>query len=223
MPEDDSVEPPELNPYPHERVQLYVTAPTSLKVSVGATYEIGTWLGTIGGGGTYCGSRSQRNPGPSDMFQPLPKITVPIDLKWDGRAYAGEFLIDRFSPGRCHWTFSSLDTLSPARNFVSLYSTSKVNYNFDTSHSNGVYDQSPVQSTDLWCAPDPTPIPTAHGKVICTSFKYFAGFPGIVAPGLLAQVSAEQREHIPLVNIFPDTKTITVHFHDLAATPLAEK
>jgi hypothetical protein len=215
--DSDAVDPPVLNPKPVERVNLDVTAPASLDVHLVAIYEIGHWLGIIGGGGTFCGPESDRNPPPDAMGHPLPRKEVPIDLKWDGRAYTGDFYIDRFLPGRCHWRFVSLSMTSPVEDFVSLYWEHKNNYNFDTTHSHGVYDESPVQSTDLWCRADPAPKPPEHGKTLCTSLDYFVVYPGVVAHELLASVPVDQRTRSALVNIFPSTTSITLRFHDLDA------
>ena len=107
--------------------------------------------------------------------------------------------------------------MSPARDSISLYSEQPVNYNFDTSHSHGVYDQSPTQSTDLWCRADPGPEGSENGKMLCTSLDYFVVYPGVVANELLARVPIAQREHISSVNIFPFTTSITLRFHDLDA------
>ena len=218
MDEDQNgIDPPLQNPNPVERVKLYVTAPTTLDIHLVADYRIGTWLGMIGGGGTYCGPESDRNPPPDAKGHVLASKEVPIDLQSDGRGYAGEFFIDRFFPGRCHWRFWSLDTSSPTRDSVSIYSEYTTNYNFDTTHSRGSYDQSPTQSADLWCAHDPSPRPGEKGKMICTSLDYFQKAPGVVDSRLPARIPQEQREHVPRVNIFPFTKEITLRFHDLEA------
>jgi hypothetical protein len=129
----------------------------------------------------------------------------------------GEFFIDNFLPGRCHWVFFSLDTLSPAKASVSSYSLEKINYNFDISRSHGIYDQSATQSTDIWCGADPSPKAGENGKMLCTSLDYFVVYPGVVANELLAKVPVAQREHIPSVNIFPFTTSITLRYHDLDA------
>lgn len=197
------VDPPQPNPKPLERVSLHVVAPPTLQVRLAASYQIGPGLSAYGGR-PYCGAAS---------VSPA-TTTVPIVLRWDGRAYTGEFLIDRFLPGRCEWTFARLETLSPARDFVSLYQDSMVKYNFDATHNDGVYAQSPAQSADLWCAPDPAP--NGEGKMVCTSLQYFELYPGFVDPKLLASVSAEARAHNPLVHILPSTRSITLRYHDLA-------
>jgi hypothetical protein len=212
---ENGIDPPRVNSSPVERVNLYVVAPAALDVHLVAVYRIGIWLGMFGGGGTYCGPESDRNPPPNAMGHPLASEEVPIDLKLDGHRYTGEFFIDRFLPGRCHWGFASLNTSSPAKDSVSLYSEYTINYNFDTTHSRGVYDNSPIQSADLWCAPDPSEGPAEHGKMLCTSLEYFQKAPGVVDPRLPARIPKEQREHVPMVNIFPFTKQITLRFHDL--------
>jgi hypothetical protein len=220
MDEDQNgIDPPALNPSPVERVTLHVVAPTTLNVRLVAVYQIGIWLGLMGGGGTYCGPESDRQPQPGST-RPVhgrASTEVPIELKWDGHEFAGEFFIDRFSPGRCDWGFARLSTSSPAKDSVSLFFERATNYNFDTTHSHGVYDQSPIQSADLWCAPDPSTAPAEHGKMLCTSLEYFQKAPGVVDPRLPARVPKEQREHVPSVNIFPFTKEITLRFHDLEA------
>lgn len=197
------VDPPQPNPKPVERVILHVIAPPTLEVRLAASYQIGTGLSAYDGR-RPCGAASA----------PPATTTVPIDLRWDGRAYAGEFLIDRFLAGRCEWTFARLETLSPARDFVSLYQDSMAKYNFDATHNEGVYAQSPAQSADLWCAPDPAP--NGEGKMVCTSLQYFQLYPGFVDPKLLASVSAEARAHNPLVHILPSIRSITLRYHDLA-------
>lgn len=100
---------------------------------------------------------------------------------------------------------------------MSLYSQQTVNYNFDTSHSHGVYDQSATQSIDLWCGADPSPKGSESGKMLCTSLEYFVVYPGVVANELLARVPVAQREHIASVNIFPFTTSLTLRYHDLDA------
>ena len=213
---DKSVEPPEVNLHPTQRVKLHVTAPSSLKVSVGAVYRIGTWLGMIGGGGVYCGPDVDA-PMNATVSHPVPGVTVPITFTSSGSTYEGEFFLDHFLLGRCRWGFASVDTLTPANGFVSLYSQYTVNYNFDTSHSNGAYDQSPNQSADLWCGADPSPRASERGKMLCTSLTYFLLYPGIVSNELLATVPIDQRDHIPIVHIFPFTKSITLRYHDIEA------
>jgi hypothetical protein len=213
--DDSAVDPPERNPHPTQRVALNVSAPPSLKIRLGADYRVGTWLGVFGGGGEYCGPDVHARP--DEVGHALPGTTVPIDLKWNGSAYEGAFFLDNFLPGRCHWRFFSLDTLSPANGSVSLYEEYATKYNFDTSHSHGVYDQSPAQSVDLWCAADPSPDAPESGKMLCTSLNYFAVYPGVVANELLATVPVAQREHTSLVNMFPFTSSVTLHFHDLDA------
>jgi hypothetical protein len=212
---DESVDPPKQNEHAKQRVQLHVTAPAGLNLRVGATYRIGFWLGMFGGGGEYCGPDVHTPP--DAKMHPRPGVTVPIDLRWDGRAYEGEFYIDRFLPGRCHWRFFNLDTLSPANDSVSRYSEYKTNYNFDASHSRGAYDESPIQSTDLWCGADPSPRESENGKMLCTSLNYFVLYPGIVSNELLASVPVDQRDHEPNVNLFPFTKSVTLRYHDLDA------
>ena len=211
-----SVEPPELNPHPAQGVTLYVSAPESLKVRVGASYGVGHWLGLFGGGGEYCGPDVNAPPDALSSH-PVPGVIVPVDFKWGAHGLEGKFSIDHFLPGRCHWKFYSLDTLSPAKDPVSLYSEQTVNYNFDTSHSHGIYDQSATQSTDLWCGADPSPEGNEHGKMLCTSLDYFVVYPGVVANELLARVPVVQREHVALVKIFPFTTSITLRYHDLDA------
>jgi hypothetical protein len=213
--DDSSVDPPERNPHPTQRVELHVSAPPSLKIRLGADYRVGTWLGMFGGGGEYCGPDVHARP--DAIAHALPGTTVPIDLKWNGNAYEGVFFLDNFLPGRCHWRFFSLDTLSPANGSVSLYEEYATKYNFDTSHSHGVYDQSPVQSVDLWCAADPSPDAPESGKMLCASLNYFAVYPGFVANELLATVPIAQREHTSSVNMFPFTSSVTLRFHDLDA------
>jgi hypothetical protein len=213
---DKSVDPPELNPHPTQRVRLYVTAPPSLKVSVGAVYRIGTWLGMIGGGGVYCGPDVDA-PMNATVSHPVPGVTVPITFTSSGSTYAGEFFLDHFLLGRCRWGFASLDTLTPVNGFVSLYSQQTVNYNFDTSHSNGAYDQSADQSADLWCGADPSPRASERGKMLCTSLTYFLQYPGVVSNELLATIPIDQRDHSPSVNVFPFTKSITLRYHDIEA------
>jgi hypothetical protein len=215
MPDENAVDPPELNPHRLERVNLYVTAPPTLGVRFAATYRIGIWLGLFGGGGRYCGSEEERNPGPNSVSTPLPSVDVPLVLKWDGQRYVGAFLIDQFSPRRCHWGFGDLTMTSPARTGVALYSDYTVHYNFDTSHSRGIYDQSPDQNTDIWCGVDPSPRDGEKGKTICTFLDYFEEYAGVVSPGLRALVPADQ--NMPMVHVFPFTKSITLRIHDLDA------
>lgn len=210
-----TVDPPELNPDPIQRVQLFVSAPATLNVRLGADYRIGFWLGMMGGGGEYCGPDVDA---PRDApMHPRPGTTVPIDLKWDGRGYRGELYIDRFLPGRCHWRFFALDVLSPVKDAVSLYSEHPVNYNFDTSHSRGIYDQSPDQGADLWCRADPGPEPRGQGQMQCEALFSYLLSPGTVSNELLATVPVDQRDHMAHVAIFPFTKSITLRFHDLEA------
>jgi hypothetical protein len=215
MPDENAVDPPELNPRRLERVNLHVTAPSTLSVQFAATYRIGTWLGVIGGGGRYCGSEEERHPGPNSVSTPLPSADVPIELKWDGQRYAAEFFMDQFSPGRCHWEFGDLMMTFPASTGIALYSRHTVNYNFDTSHSQGVYDQSPDQNTDIWCGPDPSPHDSEQDRMVCTSLRYFESYVGVVSPELRALVPADQ--NMPMVNVFPFTKSITLRIHDLDA------
>lgn len=208
---DNSVSPPRLNPNPVERVRLTVIAPSTLSVRLVASYQIGTWVFAYAGG-TYCGPKEY----PAHTPLPTRTRTIPINLKWDGNSYTGEFLIDRFLPGRCRWGFSSLDMVSPAKTFLSRYEERAIQYNFDTTHSNGLYDQSPAQQTDLWCGADPGP-PSEHGRMLCTSLDYFAIYPGAVANELLAKVPVNLRARTPEVNILPSTRSITLRYHDLAA------
>ena len=212
---DHSVTPPQLNPHPVQRVQLYVQAPPDLKVRVGADYRIGFWLGMLGGGGEYCGPDVDAPP--NAIVHERPGITVPIELKWDGSGYQGEFFLDHFLPGRCHWRFLALDTLSPAKDSVSTYFEFAPNYNFDTSHSRGVYDQSAAQDTDLWCGHDPSPNVGERGKPLCTSLDYFVLYPGTVSNELLATIPVDRRDRKPSVNIYPFTKSVTLRYHDLEA------
>jgi hypothetical protein len=215
MSDANAVDPPELNPHRLERVSLHVTVSPALSVRFAATYRIGTWLGLMGGGGRYCGTEEERNPGPNSRTTPMPSVDVPLDLKWDGRSYAGAFFMDQFWPGRCHWGFSELTMTFPARTGVTLYSQYTVNYNFDTSHSQGIYDQSPDQNTDIWCGADPSPRDGEKGKALCTSLDYFEDYAGVVSPELQALIPTAQ--NVPMVNVFPFTKSITLRIHDLDA------
>lgn len=206
---DSSVSPPRLNPNPVERVHLTVIAPATLRVNLVASYQIGTWVFAYAGG-TYCGPKEY------PPHTRLPTRTVPIPLRWDGHVYTGDFLIDRFLPGRCRWGFSSLDMVSPAKTFLSRYEEHAIKYNFDTTHSDGLYDQSAAQHTDLWCGADPSPS-NEHGKILCASLDYFAIYPGVVSNELLAELPIDDRARSPEVNIFPFTRSVTLHYHDLAA------
>jgi hypothetical protein len=212
---DHAVDPPELNPHPVQRVQLYVSAAPSLKVRVGADYRIGSWLGLFGGGGEYCGPDVDAPP--DAIMHERPGTTVPINFNWDGSGYRGEFFIDRFLPGRCHWTFSSLDTLSPTWDFVSSFNQERTNFNFDTAPYGNTYDQSPVQEADLWCGLDPSPREGETGKMLCTSLKYFVLYPGTVANELIENIPVSQIYNEPRVNLFPFTTSVTLRYHDLAA------
>jgi hypothetical protein len=53
------------------------------------------------------------------------------------------------------------------------------------------------------------------GKTICTFLDYFEEYAGVVSPGLRALVPADQ--NMPMVNVFPFTKSITLRIHDLDA------
>jgi hypothetical protein len=211
-----SVDPPELNPRPTQGVTLYLSAPESLKVRVGANYSVGHWLGVFGGGGEYCGP-DVNAPRDAPMSQPVPRVIVPIDFKKSGaHGLEGKFFIDHFRPGRCHWTFSSLDTLSPVQDFVSSFSRERTNYNFDTTSYGNTYNQSPVQEADLWCGLDPSPRESEKGKMLCTSLEYFVLYPGTVANELVANIPVSQIFN-SRVNLFPFTATVTLRYHDLVA------
>jgi hypothetical protein len=211
-----SVDPPDLNPHPSRGVTLYVSAPESLKVRVGASYHVGHWLGIFGGGGEYCGPDVNAPPD-APRSQPVPGVTVPIDFKLGAHGLEGKFFIDRFLPGRCHWTFSSLDTLSPTWDFVSSFNQERTNFNFDTTPYGNTYDQSPVQEADLWCGLDPSPREGEKGKMLCTSLEYFVLYPGTVANELIENIPVSQIYNEPRVNLFPFTTSVTLRYHDLAA------
>jgi hypothetical protein len=210
-----SVDPPELNPHPSQGVTLYVSAPESLKVRVGASYRVGHWLGLFGGGGEYCGPDVNAPPD-VPRSHPEPRVTVPIALKLGAHGLEGKFFIDRFRPGRCHWTFSSLDTLSPAQDFVSSFNQERTNHNFDTTPYGNTYDQSPVQEAELWCGLDPSPREGEKGKMVCTSLEYFVLYPGTVANELVASIPVSQYNRSQ-VNLSPFTTSVTLRYHDLVA------
>ena len=159
--------------------------------------------------------RSHSTPGPNSVSTRRPSVDVPLDLKWDGQRYVGEFYIDQFWPGRCHWEFGNLMMTSPAITRVTRSSDYTVNYNFDSSRSRGIYDQSPDQNTDIWCGADPSPPDGEKSKTVCISLGYFEDSAGVVSPELRALIPAEQNS--PMVNVFPFTKSITLRIHDLAA------
>jgi len=119
--------------------------------------------------------------------------------------------------GVSNWTFVSLNTLSPAQYSVADFRLERTNYNFDTSKSGNYYDQSPVQEADLWCALNPSRTEDERGKMFCTSLLYFMLYPGTVASELVAKTPVDRIFNRPEVNPFPDTTSVTLRYHDLAA------
>jgi hypothetical protein len=122
-----------------------------------------------------------------------------------------------FDQGRCHWTFSSLDTLSPKRDSVSSFNRERTSYNFDTTPYGNTYDQSSVQEADLWCGVDPSPREGEKGEMLCTSLEYFVLYPGTVANELIENIPLSQIYNRSSVNLFPFTTSVTLRYHDLAA------
>ncbi|HET7176732.1 MAG TPA: hypothetical protein VFK21_12085 [Gammaproteobacteria bacterium] len=208
--DDTPLASPQLNPHPVERVKLYVVAPSNLNVSLGVEYSVGMWASPRGGS-AYCGPYSDT------IFEgkaPLPaRIMVPVPLKWDGSAYEGEFSVDHYFPGTCHWGFTGLDTLSPVKGFVFLEG---VKYSFSVE-GDAIHNRPATEGIDLWCGVDPSAMPGQHGEMICTSLHYFAGYPGVVASELLAKVSAEHHVHMDFPDVVPYMETVTLRYHDLAA------
>jgi hypothetical protein len=74
----------------------------------------------------------------------------------------------------------------------------------------------PEQSADIWCADNP--IPTEPSTFICTSFMFFAKFTKGLPDSLLAAHSyVVSRGVESIVSMDDTTKSVVLHYHDLAA------
>ena len=140
----------------------------------------------------------------------------PLILSGTAATTKAPFSLITFCPGDATGSFPAWIHCRRQTAVFLLYEEYATKYNFDTSHSHGVYDQSPTQSVDLWCAADPSPDPPESGRMLCTSLDYFVVYPGSVANELLATVPVAKRVNTSHVNMFPLRHRHT-SIHDLDA------
>ena len=133
-------------------------------------------------------------------------VDLPMQLTQTGDTYRGTLVFDKFAPGSCNWSFSGISVLSdepPSRGTLLA----------------GVYQDdrsaAPDYHLDEWCirAPDFDP----QRPEICLSLSALQRLKIQISPDFIKTVPLTERDDGRAAHVGPNTRTITVEFHDLDA------
>lgn len=146
----------------------------------------------------------QRQAGPG-LSAPV-FVDVPMQLVRTGDTWRGTVVLDRFAPGGCNWAFAGISVLSanPPSNGTQLA----------TGYQDGG-GTLPDYHLDEWCISAPRFDP--HCPEICLSLSALQHLKIGIPPDFMKTVAPAERDDGRAVHIGPNTRTITVKFHDLDA------
>ena len=146
----------------------------------------------------------QRQTG-QDLSTPV-YVDLPIPLVQTGDTYRGTVVLDRFAPGSCNWAFAGISVLSnhPRSNATPLAAV----YQDDGGTA-------PDYHLDEWCISAPAFDP--QRPEICLSLNALQRLKIQISPDFIKTVPWTERDDGRAVHVGPNTRTITVKFHDLDA------
>jgi hypothetical protein len=183
---------PEENLHPTQIVQITAILPRTLSVMVRAGYSVSS---------NY--PACQRRVGLA-VSAPI-GLNIPIQLSGSGESYRGTVVVDQFEPGMCGWQFAGVGFTSEKPSSEGAL----------IARYDGRKDDPQGYTLDIWCKNAARQNP--QRPEFCFSLKFLETFPGLIAPDLVASVPERERDNAGPARIGPNTRSITVLFHDLDA------
>jgi hypothetical protein len=148
----------------------------------------------------YCAARHQFASNKGCIF-------IPVDLKWDGKSYSGTFLVDRFLPSRCDWSFGGLSSSLPSKDTPVIYTEHALNPSPDNETTD--------RTADIWCGIDPA---TQQPRVIvCSNLSYFARHSDHLPSAWTMSVAARKSKTDDILFITSSARSIELRYHDFDA------
>jgi hypothetical protein len=135
-------------------------------------------------------------------------VPVYVDLRMQlvkaGDTYRGTVVLDRFAPGSCNWAFAGISVLSdnPPSHGTQLAAV------FQDDGGTA-----PDYHLDEWCTSAPAFDP--QRPEICLSLNALQRLKIQISPDFIKTVPLTERDDGRPVHVGPNTRTITVKFHDL--------
>jgi hypothetical protein len=127
-----------------------------------------------------------------------------LSLKRKGDYQSGDIRIDKYLPGRCDYRFASSWFSAPDEE------SQQELFHFDHGAPHGT-----TARIDLWCVT--VPIPKQPNKQCAPLWLWKANLPELMTPPIYDQIVASGGDKGPPIEVGPDTRSITVQFHDLNA------
>lgn len=188
------------NPSPSHSVQFIAIVPPSLSIRFQYGYRASVDQKDADTGDTAC----QRQVAP-EIAEPL-FVEQTLSLVQNGDTYRGTFAIDRFQPGICNWAFSGISALAddPSSRGTLLAAV------YD-DHGNAL----PDDHLDEWCIKAPAIDP--EYPEICLSLKALQRLRIPIPADFVAAVPLSQQDDGRAAHVGPNSRTITVQFHDVDA------
>lgn len=181
-------------------VQFTAIVPPTLSLRFWYGYHASLDQEDTESGNTAC-QRQTEDEIPTPVY-----VDLPLQLVQTGDTYRGTLVVDRFAPGSCHWTFSGISVLSdePRSHGTQLAAV----YADDA-------DTAPDYHLDEWCIRAPEFDP--QRPEICLSLNALQRLGIGISPDFIKTVALTERDDGRAAHVTPNTRTITVEFHDLDA------
>jgi hypothetical protein len=188
------------NPTATHIIQFIAIVPPTLSLRFWYGYRAAVEQEDTDVGDTAC----QRQTGPETSVPVY--VALPMQLIETGDSYRGTVVVDRFAPGGCNWAFAGISVLSEN----------------PPSHGTllaGIYQDDGATAADYhideWCTRAPAFDP--QRPEICLSLNALQRLKLGISSDFIKTVPLTERDDGRAVHVGPNTRTITVRFHDLDA------
>jgi hypothetical protein len=191
---------PQENPNPVQTLAITANIPSDPKVRFIARYRVSP----SAGGTMQSGQSCQREVGLAVTAPYVLHLQVPMAR--NGDSYAGAVTVDRYLPGRCKWQFVDL-TLDVDGSGLEP---------FPFAHTGNQPGESTDNQLDIWCTRKLKLFPNqtvACGDLRALTVRFLEQIPLTLIDSI--KTRGEARDG-PVI-IGPNTRSLTIRFHDLDA------
>jgi hypothetical protein len=131
-------------------------------------------------------------------------VAETLSLKRAGDYESGDIVIDKYLPGRCDYRIAG------AWYFAFDEESQEEFLHFDAETSHGT-----TARVDIWCVT--VPMPKQPRKACSPLWLWKADLPELVTATIFDRIATSGGDKGPPIEIGPDTRSVTVQFHDLNA------